>query len=153
MPRAAMVFRKRFMTLNMATAEQLIELMAPITGLRPETIARSVRHLRRAILLPPEDALLTPNDAATLLVAVVGGRSPTEAVEAVRTIGGTPLWRRDELRDGPDGRTMVDTVLAVDLQIPPSAGREWARISQSFVGALGYFIESARDRPADPMPE
>ena len=137
----------------MTTASEFAELLAPIIGLHASTIERHARHLRRAELLPPEDAPLSPEAAATLLVAVMGGRSPTEAVEAVRVIGGTPLWRRDELLQGPDGRTVVDCVLAVDLRIPPSAGSEWARMSRSLVGALGYFIESARDCPGDALPE
>src|SRR5690348_14726188 len=75
----------------MARIEDLAEVLAPIVGLRCDTVGRHVRHLRNVGLISDEGARLNSRDAATLLIGVMAGRSPTESVAAVRIVGGLPL--------------------------------------------------------------
>jgi hypothetical protein len=138
---------------NVATVDALAKLLVEFTG-RPDVAIQSMaRNLRDAGMLPEDGEALTPEHAANFVVAAVGASAASEVVQAVRVIGATPLWRRDDLLPGAGGLVSLDIKAAADASIPPGSGENWARISQSLVGALAYFIERTADRSGEVLPE
>ena len=103
----------------MSTTRKLAYALGPIVGLLPTTIERAADHLRSAGLLPPDGELLTPNHAAALLIAIVAGRSPTEAVAALTAIGWLPLAMLEGTQVHPDLTTTGEGRRVSDASLTP----------------------------------
>jgi hypothetical protein len=139
-------------TLDNDTADDLARLLAEITG-RPLTAIRSMAaNLREAGMLPEDGESFTSDHAANFVVAAVAASAASEAVAAVQVIGGMPLARQDHVSELPDGRAMVASTAAADIRVPPGCGSEWAKLTRSLAGALGYFIECARTQADEGLP-
>ena len=82
-------------------------------------------------MLQAEHDPIEPPHAALLLVAIAGGRSPTEAVEAAKVMGGIPLLRIKRERKPPNGLTTTEYIVAADVSIPAGEGEAWAAFRAS----------------------
>jgi hypothetical protein len=103
----------------MSTTRKLAYALGPIVGLQPTTIERAAEYLRSAGLMQPDGELLTPEHAAALLIAIVAGRSPTEAVAALTAMGWLPLVLAEATQVHPDLTTTGEGRCAGDASLNP----------------------------------
>jgi hypothetical protein len=128
----------------MTTAADLSEVLAPIVGLRSGTIERAAGHLSRAGLLPAKRSHLTAEHAAVMLIAAMGSRSPTEAVEAVQIIGALPMATIESAYREQNGYSVGQEDPIRNFPIPPAdAGLPYARLVSTFLSAMTVCVEAA----------
>jgi hypothetical protein len=124
----------------MARIADLVRLLAQLSGLPPDVIERCARHLKDAGLLPAAQGALTSERAATLLLAVMGSRSPIEAVEAARVYMQLPFSHMSGVRMLPDGSIRSYAKRAGD-----PGGEAIPELKLPFADVLAMFIDTAID--------